>query len=46
MRLVKEILGGMAIMAMGVSAQAEALTDFFQQSKVDGRIRSYYFSRL
>jgi len=46
MRLRKEMLGGMAIMAMGISAQAETLTDFFQQSKVDGQIRSYYFSRL
>ncbi|MBU2818620.1 hypothetical protein HF282_14195, partial [Acidithiobacillus ferrooxidans] len=30
---------------VSVSAQAETLTDFFKQSKIDGQIRSYYFSR-
>ena len=28
---------------VSVSAQAETLTDFFKQSKIDGQIRSYYF---
>jgi len=35
-----------AFACMGSLAQAETLTEFFQQSKIDGNIRSYYFSRL
>lgn len=42
-------LGFMAatiLLINGMSAQAETLTQFFQQSHIDGQIRSYYFSRL
>ncbi|WP_325799322.1 OprD family outer membrane porin, partial [Acidithiobacillus ferriphilus] len=34
-----------ALCGVSAAAQAETLTDFFKQSKIDGQIRSYYFSR-
>lgn len=43
----KIILAAVATtLAFSSLAQAETLTEFFQQSKIDGNIRSYYFSRL
>ncbi|WP_437558449.1 OprD family outer membrane porin [Acidithiobacillus sulfuriphilus] len=40
------IATAIALVYVGSAAQAETLTEFFQQSKIDGNIRSYYFSRL
>lgn len=34
-----------ALCGASVAAQAETLSDFFKRSKIDGQIRSYYFSR-
>ncbi|MHB1203245.1 MAG: hypothetical protein ACYCZC_08900, partial [Acidithiobacillus sp.] len=43
----KIILAAVATtLAFSSLAQAETLTDFFKQSKIDGNLRSYYFSRL
>ncbi len=42
----KILLAAVAVaLTFSTAAQAETLTDFFKQSKIDGQIRSYYFSR-
>ena len=46
MRLNSAILATLAVGFCVQVAQAETLTDFFQQSTIDGQIRSYYFNRL